>query len=364
VFGIAVSGNHFVSTQTGTTVQLIGSNISGLEGGNNSRWPQFANAGSAFWTGIKDDAGSGLNVVRLPLNEASWLNYTCYDSGTGASASRYTAAGGGAYTPDPSSAYQATVKKAVADATAAGVYVILDLHWGSPNNASGQALCPIGQPGYADADHSDTFWKQVADAFKDNPAVIFELFNEPFGDNIYGDSVVNRNEPGTDAFTWRDGGSFYPYVEQNNNAGNAIVTHNFSWKVAGAQSLIDTIRGEGATNVILTSPEWWAGQIQIWLASKPVDSLNQMGVAWHIYGFNNGTAGPLGVLAAGYPIVITETYGFDQNLDGGKNANGYTWAKSHGIGLVWWGWNDWGGQSSLAAAVASEGAPWFMSTAP
>jgi hypothetical protein len=358
-FGIQVKGNRFVSAKDGSTVLLIGSNISGLEGGIKSMWAPFANAGAAFWSQVKNWHGSGINTVRLPLNEASWLNYTCYDSGTGTSAGRYTPAAGGGYTPDPNNAYQATVKKAVADATAAGLYVILDLHWGSPNNAAGQPLCPIGQPGYADADHSISFWKQVADTFKANPAVLFELFNEPFGDNVYSDSVTGSHQPGPDAFTWRDGGAFYPYAEQNNSGGSPVVTHNFTWQVAGAQTLINTIRGEGATNVILTSPMWWAGQIEVWLASKPSDPLNQMGVAWHVYGFNNGTASPLAVLAAGYPILITETYGFDAALDGGKNANGYTWAAANGIGYLWWGWNDWGSQ-----ALSAANPPWYMSTAP
>jgi hypothetical protein len=360
-FGIQVKGNVLVSSADGSTVQIVGSNFSGLEGGNQSTWAPFANAGSAVWAKLLNWGGSGLNTVRLPLNEASWLNYTCYDSGTGASAGRYTRAAGGGYTPDPNNAYQATVKKAVADATAAGLYVILDLHWGSPNNPAGQPLCPIGQPGFPDADHAVAFWKSLADTFKGNPAVMFELFNEPFGDNVYGHSVTGSHQPGPDAFTWRDGGSFFPYAEQNNSAGNAVVTHNFSWQVAGAQTLINTIRAEGATNVILTSPQWWAGQIEVWLASKPSDPLNQMGVAWHIYGFNNGPAAPLAVLAAGYPIVITETYGFDQNLDGGKSANGYPWARAHSIGYLWWGWNDWSGQS-IASEVASP--PWLDSTAP
>jgi opacity protein-like surface antigen len=361
VFGIAVKGNRFVSTQNGAVIQLIGTNISGLEGGSKSLWPQFAAAGPAFWSMVKNWRGSGINVVRLPLNEASWLNYACYDSGTGASETRYTGAAGGAYTPDPMHAYQATVKKAVADATAAGLYVILDLHWGAPNNASGQALCPIGQPAYADADHSPSFWQQLAHTFRDNPAVMLELFNEPFGDNVFRDSVVDGAQPGPNAFVWKLGGLFHPYIEQNNNANNAVVTHNFNWQVAGAQTLIDTIRAEGAANVILSSPQWWAGQIQIWLASKPTDPLNQMGVAWHVYGFKNGTAGPLAVLAAGYPVVITETYGFNAALDGGKNANGYAWAASHNIGYLWWGWNDWGGQQ--LGSLLSE-APWYMSTAP
>jgi hypothetical protein len=80
-----------------------------------------------------------------------------------------------------------------------------------------------------------------------------------------------------------------------------------------------------------------------------------------VYGFKNGTAGPLAVLAAGYPVVITETYGFNAALDGGKNANGYAWAASHNIGYLWWGWNDWGGQQ--LSSLLSE-APWYMSTAP
>jgi hypothetical protein len=178
---------------------------------------------------------------------------------------------------------------------------------------------------------------------------MLELFNEPFGDNVFRDSVVDGAQPGPNAFVWKLGGLFHPYIEQNNNANNAVVTHNFNWQVAGAQTLIDTIRAEGAANVILSSPQWWAGQIQIWLASKPTDPLNQMGVAWHVYGFKNGTAGPLAVLAAGYPVVITETYGFNAALDGGKNANGYAWAASHNIGYL--------------CSLLSE-APWYMSTAP
>jgi len=60
------------------------------------------------------------------------------------------------------------------------------------------------------------------------------------------------------------------------------------------------------------------------------------------------------VLDAGYPIVITETYGLG-------NVGGYGWASSRGVGYIWWGWNDWGGQP-LSAELNT--APWFQSTAP
>jgi len=353
-FGIQVKGDTFVSAIDGSTVQIVGTNISGLETGSTSRWASFADAGSAFWSKVLNYDGQGVNTVRLPLNEASWLNYTCYDSGTGAAGKLYTAAPGGGYTPDPAGVYQATVRKAVADATAAGLYVILDLHWGSPNNSEGQPLCPIGQPGFADADHSLAFWKSVADTFKGNPAVIFELFNEPFGSNVYKNWVDGADGAGPDAITLRDGGAYYPFVEQDNAAHNAIKTIGLTWQVAGMQQMLDTIRGEGATNVVLSAPIGWAGEIETWLATKPTDSAGQLGVAWHVYGYKKGDGPPLAVLAAGFPIAITETYGL-------RAIGGYSWAASQGIGYAWWGWNDWGDQP-LSAELAR--APWYASTAP
>jgi hypothetical protein len=353
-FGIQVKGDRFVSAADGSTVQIVGTNISGLETGSDSRWASFANAGTGFWSKVLNYDGKGVNAVRLPLNEASWLNYTCYDSGTGAAGKLYSAAAGGGYTPDPAGVYQATVKKAVADASAAGLYVILDLHWASPNNAAGQPLCPIGQPGYADADHSLAFWKSLADTFKGNPAVIFELFNEPFGSNVYGNWVNGSSGAGPDAITLRDGGAYYPFIQQNNENGNAMHTIAMSWQVAGMQDMVNTIRAEGATNVILSSPIGWAGEIETWLAAKPSDPIGQLGVAWHVYGYNKGQGAPLAVLAAGYPIAITETYGLGA-------IGGYGWAASQRIGYVWWGWNDWGNQALTADLNA---APWSSSSAP
>jgi hypothetical protein len=365
---IQVQGNQLVSTLNGGPVQIVGTQISGLETGYSSRWPQYSNAGVLFWSSLINYGGSGLNTVRLPLNEASWLNYTCYDSGSGASAKLYAPAAGGGYTPDPNNAYQATVKQAVADATAAGLYVILVDFWGAPNNAAGQPLCPIGQPGFANADHSFAFWRSVADTFKGNPAVMFELFNEPFGANVYNDWVIqsgsNTYTPGTDAITLRDGGAYYPFDTQDNTDGNAMVTVNETWQVAGMQDILDTIRGEGASNVVLASPMGWAGEIETWLASRPTDPIGQLGAAWHLYGYAKGTAPPLAVLAAGFPIVITETYGFDAAVDGGASANGYSWAAANGIGYAWCCWNDWGMQSSLGVAFAQEGPPWYMAPAP
>jgi endoglucanase len=41
-----------------------------------------------------------------------------------------------------------------------------------------------------DMDHSVTFWQDVANTFKNNTAVIFDLFNEPYPDSGAWDSTA------------------------------------------------------------------------------------------------------------------------------------------------------------------------------
>ncbi len=52
--------------------------------------------------------------------------------------------------------------------------VILDLHWSNKGSLSNSA----GQQVMADT-YSIQFWTQVANAYKYDPAIIFELYNEP-----------------------------------------------------------------------------------------------------------------------------------------------------------------------------------------
>jgi hypothetical protein len=361
-FGVQVKGSKLVSTQTGATVQIVGGNVSGLETGDNSLWPSFRAASVATWQSVKN-WGHGVNSIRLPLNETSWLNYECEDPGAGVSG-RYTyigtaANGKGVYRPDPQGMYKSTVQQVVANATAAGLYVILDLHWGAPNGADGIGICPIGQPGFADSDHALTFWKEVADMFRNNPAVMFELFNEPYGDGNFNNMVQsvnggNNNQVGPQGYMMRDGGSLYPYVTQNNSANDVSEEYNISYNVAGMQSMLNTIRAEYAGNVVLSAPVWWAGQIQLWLQTKPIDSHGQLAASWHDYGWTGSGSGhndPSAILAAGYPIVITEQW----NVSG--VGGGYSWLASQDIGFLWWGWNDWSGQA-FNSEFASQ-PPWF-----
>jgi hypothetical protein len=386
---IAVSGNRFVNA-AGNAVELVGTNISGLEL-QSSLWPGIAGLTAAQWKALAStwsQLGQTINVIRLPLNSYSWLNLTCVDPGSGDAGNNYHANGGGTFTPDPTSAYQADVEQTVTAITAAGLYVVLDLQWDAPNNASGQPMCPVGQPAFASADHAPAFWTSVANAFQGNAAVIFELFNEPFGDNVYGNGVIQNGSvytPGPDATMMASGGSWtHPFMMQDNanQNQNCGPNHNQSCQnelfntnapnpvqIAGELSLLSAIRATGAANVVLASPIGYAGEIEIWLGSYASagnpDPLGQFGAAWHIYGYAKGTAPPLAVLAAGYPIAITETYGFDAAIDGGKNLNGYNWAAQNGIGYLWWGLNNWGDQATpaLYTKLAAD-VPWLDSTTP
>jgi len=317
---------------SGKPVQLRGVNLSGLEFVAVQGWspgnPWGGQTGDATpnWNAIKTWK---VNSVRIPLNEASWLGYSCTD------------ADGKTRDPDPGDNYQATAKSAVREATAAGLYVILDLHWSAPGK-----FCPLAQNPMADADHSIEFWKSVATTFKDYPNVLFELFNEPF---FFW--MVSGAEP------WkvlRDGGTFTQYV-----TGSATRhTAQHTWQSAGMQQMLDAVRATGATNVVLVGAPSWSQDLSKWITYKPDDPLNQLAAAWHAYpesgkvGSAEASVPKLGtqayswaqsVLDAGIAVVITETG--DHNAPGTTDAPFVSkllpWAEKSGASYLGWTWNLW-----------------------
>jgi endoglucanase len=270
----------------------------------------------------------GMNAVRLPLNEASWLDYTCTDA-TGTS-----------YNPDPGGNYKATVESTVAAATAAGMYVILDLHWSAPST-----FCPLAQNQMADTDNSVNFWKAIATQFKGYPNVMFELFNEPFVG--YGGPVAQAS--------WSlimQGGPQTNYV-----TGGTPYQVNYSWTIAGMQEMLNAVRATGATNVVLVGTPSWDEDLSLAPVNEPTDPLQQIAVTWHPY--PNGAYGTaqeaypkLGsiaytwasaILAAGYPLVITETGDHDTAGTVGSPLlqNLLPWADSNGVSYLGWTWNAW-----------------------
>ncbi len=323
---VHVQGNHLIDA-SGNNLQLRGVNISDLEFVAIAGWSPNDpwGGGAPNWNAIRSWHA---NAVRIPLNEASWLGYTCTDV-TGA-----------ARNPDPGGNYRDTVAHTVGDATAAGLYVIIDLHWTAPST-----FCPLGQNEMADTEHSNAFWTSVATQFKSYPNVLFELFNEPFFYYI---------APGQNAWAvLQNGGTSTQYV-----TGGSPYTAKYTWTSTGMQQMLDTVRATGATNVILVGTNNWSSDLSQWLTYMPSDQQRQMAAVWHAYpaskvvGDPNASLPGFGaiaytwaekVLAAGIPVVITETG--DHDTPGTVGAPFVSkvlpWADAHDVSYFGWTWDVW-----------------------
>ena len=147
--------------------------------------------------------------------------------------------------------------------------VILDLHWTdgqytgrSSGCPSGEAACQKPMPDYA---QSVPFWSSVAGAFGGNDAVIFDLFNEPFPERALSSETVGWQ-------CWLRGGS--------------ACSAGISYHVAGMQTLVNTVRGAGANNVIMLGGLAYANDLTQWLAYEPTDPDHNLVASWHSYSFN------------------------------------------------------------------------------
>jgi aryl-phospho-beta-D-glucosidase BglC (GH1 family) len=333
---IKVQGSKLVNG-SGTVVQLRGVNYSGFEYAAVEGWspsdPSGAQAGQPGgpnWAAIKSWKA---NVVRLPMNEASWLGYTCTDTD------------GVVRNPDPGGNYKAAIAEQVRQANAVGLYVILDLHWSAPGNA-----CPMLQTQMANADHSIAFWTSVANTFKNNPAVIFCLFNEPFFEMDFTGDPWSYMMFGTN-------GAFSGYPATSNTGNWKDVKQ--PWAIASYQAMINAVRATGATNVVVVGSVSYTQDLSGFLANVPVDPAKQMTASWHAYpqfGSVFGTAAysqpnfpttifdnVKAIIAAGYPVLTTETG--DQNSPGTVGAplasTVAKFADETGASLVAWTWDVW-----------------------
>ena len=102
---VRVQGNHLIDSG-GNVLQLRGVNVSALEFAPINGQPQ-----PDGWGGQKPNlsaiAAWKANALRVPLNEASYLGYLCYDPPSGT-----------VHKPDPAGDYKQRVKELVTDATA------------------------------------------------------------------------------------------------------------------------------------------------------------------------------------------------------------------------------------------------------
>ncbi|HUZ90144.1 MAG TPA: cellulase family glycosylhydrolase, partial [Candidatus Acidoferrales bacterium] len=319
--GVHVSGNKLLDG-AGQPVLLHGADMSGQEfacaqGGTpgNEGWGIFGGQPEDSPATFAAMQSWHINAVRVPLNEDCWLGINGINP-----------AYGGAN-------YRSAITTLVSDLNKAGFYVIVDLHW----NAPGTKVALSQQP-MADEDHSPAFWQSVATTFSNNPNVIFDLYNEPF---LYGNYFQNSNQ---DPWAcWLNGCGLNQYL-----TGGQPYTQPYAWQTAGMQQLVNSVRGAGASNVILVNGLDWANDDSGWLAHQPVDVAGNLAVGAHIYNTESCDTVAcwnqvLAPITQRYPIIVGET---------GDQANAsctlsflptlLPWADAHGISYLAWTWNAWG----------------------
>jgi uncharacterized repeat protein (TIGR02543 family) len=361
---VSSSGGHLVDAN-GNTVQLRGVNVSALESyianlswSPSNPWAGQTGTATPNWTLIANTWGA--NAVRIPLNEADWL-----DSGT------YQNASGGSINADPDGIYKQTVDAAITAANAAGLYVILDLHWAAPTN-----YAPTIQNAMADRPNSINFWSSVAARYKSNPAVLFELFNEPFLDVA---GLTNTSSTDTAGYFLLNGGGALDKLLWTGSPGETTV----SWTTAGYQEMLNAVRAAGAPNVVLTGTMNWTTTMNQWLTYKPTDVApagysgtwtSQLGATWHAYpasgyptqvsciGLPSCSAQMFtavqAIMAAGYPVVITE---YGDTISSGTTAPWASvllpWADTNGVSYLGWTFDSWSGFNANVLITDAAGDP-------
>jgi endoglucanase len=314
---VMVSGNRLV-TSGGEPLKVAGVNRSGsefecIQGGTaDSRgWGLFD--GPIDKASAQAIAAWHVNVVRLPLNEDCWLGINDVNPVWGGAA------------------YQRAVEAYVATLHSVGLRVVLDLHWSAPAGFPALSQQPL-----PDADHSIDFWRSVAARFRADPAVLFDLYNEPF---LYGSYLADG---AADQWRcWRFGCRLTQFL-----TGGQPYAQNYSWKAAGMQQLIDAVRGTGARQPILVAGLGWANDLSGWLANRPQDPAGQLVASWHSYPGQGCSAAScwdqvVRPISRQVPVIIGEV-GDSVCKSAEFLPAMLSWADGAGIGYLGWTWNTWG----------------------
>lgn len=232
------------------------------------------------------------NIVRLPLSQDRWFGKAPEQN-------------------DVCEPYRALVKQIVDLCSSKNCYIILDLHW-SDANQWGQN---IGQQPMPDR-NSILFWKDIAAVYANNPAVIFDLYNEPFG---------------TSWDIWLNGGTV---TSRPGRPGQKSITY----EAAGMQTLLDTVRATGAKNVVIAGGLDYAYDFNGILEGRQLKDPNGSGVIYanHVYD-NKGDSvftwiAKMEEASAKLPVFIGEFGG-----SGGPNRRRGWWGNSpsNAIGDDW-----------------------------
>jgi endoglucanase len=239
------------------------------------------------------------NCVRVPIKEEFWYGRSPYQKDEGAG-------------------YREIIDQIVTLAANRAAYVVIDLHrFRAPKQ-----------------EHAD-FWKDFAAQYKDHPAVLFDLFNEPHG--ISWEVWKHGGFVATNAGT--DESAFLTEAEKKQNQG---------FESIGMQALVDAVRSTGAKNVVIAGGLFWCNDLSGITKGYALEDPSGNGVmySWHTYNWHTDWDEKVLETLQKYPVLLGEV-GADATkmsfIPAEAQEDPYTWVPDM-LGYIqkhrinWTGW--------------------------
>ncbi|QDV66387.1 Endoglucanase A precursor [Rosistilla carotiformis] len=239
------------------------------------------------------------NVIRVPMKESFWYGHSPYQK-------------------DEGKEYREIIDQIITLAANRGAYVVIDLHrYRAPKQ-----------------EHAD-FWVDFATRYKNHPALLFDLLNEPHGISWKVWQRGGRVET-PDAV---DESAFLSDEEKRKNSG---------FESIGMQAMVDAVRSTGAKNIVIAGGIFWcndlSGITQGYALQDPTG--NGIMYSWHTYNWHTDWEAKVLATAAKHPILLGEV-GADINkmnfIPADAQEDPYTWVPDM-LGFIqrhrlnWTGW--------------------------
>ncbi len=311
---LKVAGNQLL-TSDGHPIRLRGVNCAGLEWSGNGDGHILKTVEVA----VKEWHA---NLIRLPLSQDRWF-------------------GKGPEQKDGGAGYRALVGQLVDLCSTNNAYILLDLHW-SDTGVWGQN---IGQHNLPDQ-NSVIFWKDLAPVYRDNPAVLFDLYNEP--------TRITWDQ-------WFQGG---PMTETDEKTKAKL-----TYESVGLPALLAAIRSTGAKNVIVAGGINWAYEVGGILPERQLEDYIGHGVVYAVHPYPHKYAG-LGLetvaqwtarmeaFAQTFPLIVTEFGSIEKWWPFPKdwNYNDEKWNREmlRVLEAHRWNWTAWDFHPTAAPCLISD----------
>jgi len=290
---LRVVGNKIVNARTEVKVILRGVNRSGLEYSSPADPLSSAGISEREITEIVEHWGA--TIIRLPFNQEWALETPGYD-------------------PQP---YRTAIEAVVEMAACRGAYTLLDLQWLDARNIRGTVS---GQPNYvAPLPNPDSIslWEQLAAIWRDEPAILFDIFNEPH------DVLPDDHVP---VLGIREDGSTFTRLHRS--------VGKRGWH-AWARQLVRAIRRVHQDALIFVPGTDWAYDLR----DHPLAGVAGVVYSTHVYPAKRlPWDKAFGELAEIAPVFVGEWGGGDEDLAWGQRLLSYL--EQRHIGWTAWSWSD------------------------